>query len=149
MVSSSITRAVRHCEHSKSSKGESTRPYAEHHDLCAASARRIYRSGPRRLLRPRLQLVLLVDTKNGAYDTDTRHEDEKGLSAFLVHDRGGSCFFRSIWKRKSGLTISGYTPNGSDRAHTRGGNGSRLRGCIRWRNRAVEIDKNDEIHNTG
>lgn len=75
---------------------------------------------------------------------------KKVCPRFLVHNPGGgSYFFRSIWKRKSGLTISGYTPNGSDRVHIRLGSGSRPRGCIRWRDRAVEIDKNDEIHNTG
>lgn len=55
------------------------RSYQQHHGVCASSGRLLYRTSTSRLLRPRVKLVLLVDTEDGENDLDARHEDERGL----------------------------------------------------------------------
>lgn len=114
-----------------------SRSYEQYHGIRASVRRSLYRIGTSRLLRARIKLVLLVDTKDGTHDLDARHEDKRG--SFDVGMRRGlhvdcSCFNdRNIFRRANGLTISGCIPSGSVKVRIRPTCGSHLHGCSRSR----------------
>lgn len=92
VVSSSITRATFLSSPDKIAESETTRPYEQNHDVRASGAGSIHGVGSRRLLCPRLELVLLVDPQDGANDTDARPEDEAGQSCLFAVGHDSSWF---------------------------------------------------------